>query len=375
MKKLAIISLILGLAALTALAAFTYVPIYSIVGQVNDIPEAAANGQMIVFYKDVPSYDLGQYNYGYINSGGMYLINATSNPLMPLLGVGETYNVAVVRNAAGYGAGPETVTISGLGYDIAPDMIMALGAGIHPPGGTSILPPTIAQVWFDNRIYQKTLVEQGEQFIVDTNPEIRAEIEAVGGHGIDTTNLSIVINEGGTAAKTYDLTAANIVNTVYAQDAPDKIQSLSVKFSIPDSEPLPTDADTKITVRAFDSTSAVATSEVCQVTVLGGPLRVVGGVIFYPSPFSIRRDGTATIQYTLSQDTNVDIYIYAASGQIVKKFFLTAGSDGGNTGVNKVTWDGRTETGMLAGNGVFVGTLVSRDEKKLLARFKFSILD
>lgn len=390
-KRLVLIALAVALAGTACLLGgkslaqviYTYVPVYSIIGTVVDNPASSsvgrADGSTVVFFRNLSEYNSGVYSSDIVGPTGSmaaankYLINATNNQLLPLV-VGNTYQVATIRDADNYGAGPVEVTISGAGYDVAPDMTMALGGGVGPPGVTA-QPPVIKQVWFGNRIYQKTLVASGEQFVVGPTPTIKANIEATGTSGINASNITILVNEGTTKAKTYTMAAADITQTVYATAAKDVIQSLAVEYSIPETDPLPENEDSIVTVRAWDASNTASTSEACTVTVLGGPLRIVGPVVVYPSPFSQRRHGTCTIQYTLSADANIDIYIYAVGGQLVKKISRFSGTDGGSAGINKVVWDGRTESGMLAGNAVYVGTLVGRDENKLLAKFKFTILD
>jgi len=377
MRKLGFIILIGALFAGIA-AAQLFWPIYWITGSVQNADDGTtADGQYVHFYKNDADRAAGKLSLGVVGSG-RYMIN-TFNLNLSSLDVGQTYYAAIPNTnpadpSEGYGAMPVAIPISGKGYDEAP--LLVFNKGVDPFGQVAIgTPPVIRQVWFGNRIYQKTLVARGETFIVGPTPTIRASIEATGTSGINASNITILVNEGTARARTYTMAAANITQTVYATAAKDAIQSLAVEYSIPESDPLPENEDSQVAVRAWDAGNTASTSEACTVTVLGGPLRVVGSVLVYPSPFSQRRHGTCTIQYALSAKANVDIYIYAPSGQLVKKITRFSGMEGGSAGINNVVWDGRTESGMLAGNAVYVGTLVARDEGKLLATFKFTILD
>jgi len=116
-------------------------------------------------------------------------------------------------------------------------------------------------------------------------------------------------------------------------------------------------------------------TEIATVEVLGGPLRVIGPVIAFPAPFSFSKHGKCDIQYVLSQDGDVDVYLISVSGQTVKKFTCFAGQEGGTAGYNKLAWDGMTLMSARAGNAVYVGTIVGRAEGKLLAKFKISVVD
>ncbi|MGB9613460.1 MAG: hypothetical protein ACPL4K_04705, partial [Candidatus Margulisiibacteriota bacterium] len=128
---------------------------------------------------------------------------------------------------------------------------------------------------------------------------------------------------------------------------------------------------------ASKGTIAQATSvtTTCAVTVLGGPLRVIGIPITFPSPFSITKHGKVTIQYELSKSGNITLYLVSPTGEIIKKWNFNAGEEGGSAGINKVTWDGRTDQGYLAGNAIYLGSIISRDDNRLLAKYKLTIVD
>ena len=116
------------------------------------------------------------------------------------------------------------------------------------------------------------------------------------------------------------------------------------------------------------------------VEVMGGPLRLVGTPITYPSPFSIKAQGTVTIQYGLSKDAQIEIYIVGVGGQRIKRFpdttySMAPGTEGGSAGINKISWNGKTDQGYLAGNGIYVGTIVARDENRLLGKFKLTVVN
>jgi len=383
MKKISllILAVILLLASVPAEAeVYTFVPIYMVTGVVNDHPSAPAEGNKIVIYRSLEELNAGIYAYDYVGTAGSlgianrYWINA-SNTILPFT-VGETYKVAVVQDANGYGAGPVEVTISGNGYDVVPTMTMAYGAGIGTPPALAVAnPPVVKSIKFGNRLYQKALIEKGEKFYTSPNPKISAVIEGVGTSGIDRSNVMVIVNEGTANSRAYNVSASQITKTVYAEGTTDVIKSLSIDYSIPENEPLPEDQESQITIRAWDAAHTVSTSEVCQVTVLGGPVRIVDIPLTFPSPFSITRHGTVTIQYTLSKDAEIQIIFADISGQRIKNFIFPKGTEGGSAGLNKVTWDGRTDRGTLAGNGIYVGTIIAREHAKKLGSVKLTVVD
>jgi hypothetical protein len=117
------------------------------------------------------------------------------------------------------------------------------------------------------------------------------------------------------------------------------------------------------------------TTYLATVEVMGGPLRMIGTPVVYPSPYSIKKDKIVTIQYGLSADANIDIYLVSVEGKRIKRFLPLAGEEGGSAGINKITWDGKTDQGFLAGNAIYVGTVVARDEGRLLGKFKLTVVN
>ena len=55
------------------------------------------------------------------------------------------------------------------------------------------------------------------------------------------------------------------------------------------------------------ATSQEVSVEATNVEVLGGPLRVVDFPLVFPNPFSPSRHNEIIIQYTLSEDTDIDL--------------------------------------------------------------------
>ncbi len=77
-----------------------------------------------------------------------------------------------------------------------------------------------------------------------------------------------------------------------------------------------------------------------------------GAPLNYPNPFSAST-GTS-IAYTLTRDSDVRINIYDLSAGLVWSGAYLSGSNGGSTGYNEVFWNGRTASGVPAGNGMYV---------------------
>lgn len=233
-------------------------------------------------------------------------------------------------------------------------------------------PPLVKQIKFDNRVYQKELVAKGKQFVVKPTPTISVQLESQDDYGISIEGFRIIRDKGTTNMVTYTVPA-----DAFEPKPADIIKAYAVVFKVPEAMAIPEDEH----FLEFQTASlglkgdAAATAEVATVTVMGGPLRLIGVPLTFPSPYSISKNKTVTIQYELSQDANIDIFIIGVDGTRLKRFTFDAGSEGGSAGINKVTWDGMTDFNYLAGNGIYIGTIIGRDEGRLLGKVKLTIVD
>jgi hypothetical protein len=322
----------------------------------------SVNGRQVVLYENESGRLSGSYMADLVGPTGasaqnaQFMINAFGHE-KPFAGVGLTYLAAIPQGEDGYGANPVPVILTGRGVDtVSSRLVLAKGAG----PGIVANPPVISDIRFGARLYQKNLVAKGEQFIVSSTPRISAQVSSDTDIDVSSIYIRTANRLAGSVPKTHFMASANIMAKSPATGG---IRSMSLSYNIPETDKL-TEGENEIVIAAANSVAS--TSETCAVTVLGGPLKVIGPVVFYPQPFSTTKDRRGEIQYTLSQDANLEIYLVTVSGQTMKKIICPSGSDGGSAGVNKVGWDGTTDLGPKAGNGVYVGTIVSRSDGKLL---------
>ena len=231
------------------------------------------------------------------------------------------------------------------------------------------------QLWFGKRLYQKELVARGEPFIIEPAGEVRAKFSAEGMVALSSNagDYSIVIDPDKKQAKTMGIMADSQgkVSTM----GTGKVSAFSVR-SAP-SEPLAPGRHTiLLSTKKIEPNGVITTfTEAATVEVAGGPVRLTSQPLPYPSPFSIPRHQKVAIQYGLSSDANIEVYLIGGDGTRIKHFVLPAGSEGGSAGINKITWDGRTDQGPLAGNAIYVGTVIAKDENRLLGKFKLTIFN
>ncbi|MFA5113231.1 MAG: hypothetical protein WC529_02920 [Candidatus Margulisiibacteriota bacterium] len=394
--KRAYIGLLIALIAAAAVVAYTlpFYPQYWVKGGAQDSEDGkTVEGRYVIFYKTADEAMAGKYSFdkiglaGVAKATGQYMLN-TYGLKFSSLTVGETYYVSIPNDnpsdpANGYGSDPVSVKITGAGLDLASGtLILAKGKGLAIVVTTEVggEPAPRIKIWFGNRLYQKVLVAKGEKFVISSTPDIKVEM------GMDSPftlarnieSHSIVVDEGTATARTLSLTAANVASTVYAAGTgadEGKVSSMTVKYTF---EEALSEGEHSFKVKATSSgliAAATTATEIASVEVMGGPVRLIGTPITYPSPFSISKQKKVYIQYTLSTDANIDIYLIGVGGMRIKRWNCLAGSEGGSAGVNKVEWDGRSDQGYLAGNAIYVGTILAKDDNRLLGKVKMTLVD
>ncbi|MFH1684509.1 MAG: Ig domain-containing protein [Candidatus Margulisiibacteriota bacterium] len=92
-----------------------------------------------------------------------------------------------------------------------------------------------------------------------------------------------------------------------------------------------------------------------------------------PSPYRPSAGGTATILYTLSQSADIDIHIISPAGEVVKKLSFYKGSEGAKAGMNKASWNGTTDQGVIAGNDIYLVTIINQEDQNILGKLKLAV--
>ena len=223
------------------------------------------------------------------------------------------------------------------------------------------------KIWFDNRIYQAALVERGDAFIVSKRPKIKIEVKIAAPYALSSeiSNYSISIDK--TLVKANALSSAQNLRPEYRELILDCL--------------VPNDLTEGVHVFEFSAKSSggigipTSITQKASVVVKGGGLSIIGEVLPFPSPFSPSKNTGVEIQYTLSENTDIEIYLFSISGETVKRISCFSGSEGGQAGLNKVKWDGKLDAGGIAGNGIYLGTIISKKDSRLLKKFKVNIFD
>lgn len=128
----------------------------------------------------------------------------------------------------------------------------------------------------------------------------------------------------------------------------------------------------KIIYEAVDSAGSTSTLEANNLIVQSAKeVSVQGVALNYPNPFN-PETGSTSIAYTLSKAGNITLTIHDLMGnQLVKQtYFMNA--NGGRVGYNEVTWNGRTDSGDLVGNGIYIYLIIA--DGKPIGRGKMTVL-
>jgi len=139
MKNFLLILLILLLSGAAFAQGKVYEPIYWFYGRVlptSDAGVAGPDGRMVItYYQGLPpdlscaSDEVGPRGAAGISQN--YIINLMAD-YRNIPDAATTYEVATIRGADGYGAGPVAVTIDGSGVKRIPDMTLMRGGGVVP---------------------------------------------------------------------------------------------------------------------------------------------------------------------------------------------------------------------------------------------------
>jgi hypothetical protein len=128
-----------------------------------------------------------------------------------------------------------------------------------------------------------------------------------------------------------------------------------------------------LTAEVFASIGGGATFEVVPLYVqTKQDLVVQGRPLNYPNPFNPSLAGSTKISYMLSKAANITLSIHDLFGTPVTKMSFNSGTNGGLAGYNAVTWNGRSDAGQVAGNGIYVYIIIG--EGKVLAKGKLMVL-
>ncbi len=192
-----------------------------------------------------------------------------------------------------------------------------------------------------NLYVNNKLVKNGDR--ISSLPRIKAQISDKS--GIDSSSIKIAID--GHEQENLSLDATQIQASV--------ITDCEVNKNNVSLEP----GKHSIKVEAKDILGKKRIVEVINLDVRGYAA-IEGRPMNYPNPFKPSYGETTKIAYTLTDDTDIVIKIYNLAGRQVHNIFCPAGTLGGGGGENDVPWDGKSTSGNILGNGVYIYLITSK---------------
>lgn len=94
----------------------------------------------------------------------------------------------------------------------------------------------------------------------------------------------------------------------------------------------------------------------------------------WPHPFNPEA-GALKFTYTLTVATDVVIKVMDTDGTVVWQKLIASGSEGGSTGYNETSWDGRTDWGETVSNGIYLYLIEARGlGAKVIGKGKIVVL-
>ena len=98
--------------------------------------------------------------------------------------------------------------------------------------------------------------------------------------------------------------------------------------------------------------------------------------VFNPSSTALNSSGPAVLEYQLSKDADVTVFIFNMRGEKVWEYKASAGTSGGSAGINQVSWDGITAFRAYASAGVYFVhvTTIENGAIKTISKTKIAVV-
>jgi hypothetical protein len=220
---------------------------------------------------------------------------------------------------------------------------------------------------FDDRVYENNLFSQQEPLKTASTPAIKIEFDTNSGVIWRRSKLTIDDKVYHAARDEFSLIIVKPAKNAATFDVNHIIYMLNLS------------SGGKLAFGAhhlaFEAVNAygLTLSQEAFIQAANLPAQVQGVPLVFPNPFNPRTGRELTIQYTLSLPTNIELVIFASDGATVTKKRYSSGDEGGQRGINKVTWDGLSSSGQEIANGIYMGAIIDQDENRILDKFRITI--
>jgi len=234
------------------------------------------------------------------------------------------------------------------------------------------------KIWFDKQLYQSNIIGKNYTFIVSKKPHITIHYSIPDPFSLASNydNYSVTIDEGNPTSQTLIVNNSCVTESISAQDGSKDYRSFNIEL-MPSIDLTEGEHNIVFTAKSAGTHGRETTAkQQVKVAVKGGQLSIIGEIVTFPSPYSPTKNMEGvTIQYTLSDNADIEVYIFNIGGEIAKRFSCPTGSEGGRVGLNQIKWNGQLDTGGVIGNGIYLGVVVAKRENKRLAKLKVNVFD
>ena len=135
-----------------------------------------------------------------------------------------------------------------------------------------------------------------------------------------------------------------------------EIPELNTVLATLDTTGMDSDVTVKLTVNDLATTETKVTFRVGSTD----PPLVMGRAEYGPNPFNPNK-GSIMIMYDLNANSDTYIYFFDIGGNLICRKFYPYGTNGGNSGTNRVYWDGKNDFDETVANGVYLFRIFSED--------------
>jgi hypothetical protein len=215
--------------------------------------------------------------------------------------------------------------------------------------GTDITAPVITELLIDEK-------EVLENDFVNSEPKITALISETGS-GLATWNISIIDAKSDTIKANYTENSLGVTGSM-----------ITVSYNAASLD----DGEYLVRIEAYDSLGLSSSAQTPTFNVVSE--FKITDTLNGPNPFNPNNEVT-NIQYQLTKDADVDIYIYSISGERLWHRAFFEGMPGGVCGFNSAPWNGINDFGEVVANGPYIAYLIAKkDGKTVSAKIKMLVL-
>lgn len=258
----------------------------------------------------------------------------------------------------------ESIKIKGA-YQLKDFQIFDRPALVSAVGTDDIYLPRL-NIAFDDRFYEETLYSKKEPILISDIPVIKIDLST--SSGLIWRRARLFVDDIAYESAWGDFSM--IVIKPYKEVSSFDMEYAMYMLKISSAKKLPF-GEHHFLFEVENAYGMLISREVFA-RVVTIPTQIEGKPLVFPNPYNPAH-GEVKIQYRLSMQANIELVIFGADGSTVMKQRYSMGDEGGKKGLNTVSWNGKSESGMMVSNGIFIGALIDKDENRIMDKFRLTV--